>query len=233
MNGSREGQEGGRERRDAGSDAAGGGDSESGVGVGEGGGEQRGAVGGDVGGESARGGVGGVESVRLQQSRREVVEGGRPVVGVQGVMVVVVGHGGGHGGGFPLRGAGAQVGDESNAQGVGRVKTLHRRQVPRDFCQALPETNAHEIHGQGMGVKITCKGKAKDALSVEPASRPALGDAANPALARPPDPPVTGEDLQRENFVFRAAYDLCDHPCNLIGCSCFLQTIRKRKELSP
>lgn len=153
MNCGREGQEGGRERRDAGSKAASRGDSECGVGVGKGGREQGRAVGGHVRGESARGGVGGVESVGLQQSGRQVVEGGCPVVRVQGV--VVVGHGGRHGGGFPLRGTGAQVRHESNAQRVGRVEAFHRAQVPRDFCQALPEANAHEIHGQGMSVKIT------------------------------------------------------------------------------
>lgn len=190
MNGSREGQEGGRKRGDAGSNAASGGDSEGGVSVGEGGCEQGGAMRGHVRGKSARGGIGAVESVRLQQSGREVVKGGCPVVRVQGV--VVVGHGGGHGGGFPLRGTGAQVRHESNAQGVRCVETFHRSQVPRDFCQALPEANAHEIHGQGMSVKITCKGRAKDALSVDPVSQPALGDMANPVLAQPPDLPFTG-----------------------------------------
>lgn len=175
MNSGRQGQEGGRERRDTGSDAASGGNSEGGIGVGEGGREQGGAVRGHVRGESARGSVGGVESVRLQQSGREVVEGGCPVVRVQGV--VVVGHGGRHGSSFPLRGTGAQVRHESDTQGVGRVETFHRRQVPRDFCQALPEADAHEIHGQGMSIKITCKGRAKDVLSVE---------LANPVLAQPP-----------------------------------------------
>jgi len=167
VDGSGEGQERGRERGDAGSDAAGGGDSEGGVGVGEGGREQGGPVGRHVRGESARGGVGGVQAARLQQSSREVVEGGCPVVRVQGVVVVVVGHGGGHGGGFPLRGAGAQVGHQSHAQGVRCVETFHRSQVPRHLCQALPEADAHEIHGQGMSVKITCKGRAKGALSAE------------------------------------------------------------------
>lgn len=102
------------------------------------------------------------------------------MVRVQGV--VVVGHGGGHGGGFPLGGTGAQVRDESNAQGVRRVKAFHRSQVPRNFCQALPEANAHEIHGQRMSVKITCKGMAKDALNVEPVSQLMLDGMANPAL---------------------------------------------------
>lgn len=165
VNGGRQGQEGGGERRDAGSDAAGGGDSEGGIGVGEGGGEQSGAVRGHVRGESARGGVRGVESVRLQQGGRQVVEGGCPVVRVQGV--VVVGHGRGHGSSFPLRGTGAQVRHESDAQRVGCVETFHRSQVPRHFCQALPEADAHEIHGQGMSVKITCKGRAKYVLNVE------------------------------------------------------------------
>lgn len=159
VNSGRQGQEGGGERRDAGSDAAGGGHSEGGVGVGEGGGEQGGAVRGHVRGESARGSVRGVESVRLQQSGREVVEGGGPVVRVQ--RVVGVRHGGGHGGRFPLGGAGAQVGHEPDAQGVGCVEALHRGQVPGDFCQALPEADAHEIHGQGMSVKIACKGEGK------------------------------------------------------------------------
>lgn len=196
MNSGRQGQEGSRERRDTGSDAASRGDSEGGIGVGEGGREQGGAVRGHVRGESAWGGVGGVESIRLQQSGREVVESGCPVVRVQGV-VVVVDHRGGHGSSFPLRGAGAQVGHESNSQRVGCVETFHRSQVPRDFCQALPETDAHEIHGQGMGVKITCKGRAKYVLNVE---------LANPVLAQPPHFPFAICGL-------RCATEVCSLVC--------------------
>lgn len=159
--------------------------------MGKGGREQGRAMGGHVRRESAWGGVGGVESVGLQQSGREVVEGGCPVVRVQGV--VVVGHGGGHGCGFPLRGTGAQVRHKSNTQWVGRVEAFHRTQVPRDFCQALPEANAHEIHGKGMGVKITCeRRRAKDALNVEAASWLTLGDMANLVLAQLPGLPLTG-----------------------------------------
>lgn len=196
VNSGRKGQEGGRERRDTGSDAASGGDSEGGISVGEGGREQGGAVRGHVRGESARGSIGGVESIRLQQSGREVVEGGCPVVRVQRV-VVVVDHGGGHGSSFPLRGTGAQVRHESNAQGVGCVETFHRSQVPRDFCQALPEADAHEIHGQGMSVKITCKGRAKYVLNVV---------LANPVLAQ-------SLRFQFAIYWLRCATEVCSLVC--------------------
>ncbi|KAJ7401867.1 hypothetical protein BTVI_91958 [Pitangus sulphuratus] len=187
MNSSREGQEGGRERRDTGSDAASGGNSEGSIGVGEGGREQGGAMGGHIRGESAWGGIGGVESIWLQQGGWEVVKGSCPVVRMQGV--VVVGHGGGHGSSFPLRRTGAQVRHESNTQRVRCVETFHRSQVPCDFCQALSEADAHEIHGQGMSIKITCKGRAKDVLSVELASQPTLGETAQLVPAQLPHLP--------------------------------------------
>lgn len=87
-----------------------------------------------------------MESIGLQQGGREVVEGGCPVVRVQ--RVVVVSHGGGHGSRFPLRGAGAEMGHQSDTQRVRGVEAFHRCQVPRNFSQALPEANAHKIHGQ-------------------------------------------------------------------------------------
>ncbi|VCX42767.1 unnamed protein product, partial [Gulo gulo] len=101
------------------------------VGVGERSREEGGAVGRRhfrSGGEATRRGLGGVESVGLEQGRGEVVEGCRPVVRVQGV--VVVGQRGRHGRRLPLRGTRAEMRDQSHPQGVGGVQALHGAQIP-------------------------------------------------------------------------------------------------------
>ena len=130
-----EGQQRGGERRHTGGDAARRGHPQGGIRVGKRGGEEGGAMGRRhfrSGGKATGRGLRGVESVGLEQGCREVVEGRRPVVRMQGVMVV--GQGGGHGRRLPLRGARAEMRDQAHAQRVGGVQAFHGAQVPRHFC---------------------------------------------------------------------------------------------------
>lgn len=152
----REGQQGRGEGRHAGGHAARRGHPQGGIRVGERGREQRGAVGRrrpvGGGGEAAGRGLRGVQSAGLQQGCGQVVEGRRPVVRVQ--RVVVVGQRGGHGRRLPLRGARAEVRDQPHAQRVRRVQAFHGAQVAGHLGQALAEPDAHEVHGQRVRVEV-------------------------------------------------------------------------------
>lgn len=116
-----------------------------------------------------RGGGGGQqpvadEAVVLQQSRGQLVEGGGPVLLVLlevmlvplllvVMVMVMMSHRRAHHCRFPLRGVGTEVRDKAESQRVRRVETFHRAQVTGHLGQALPETDAHKVHGESVGVK--------------------------------------------------------------------------------
>lgn len=63
---------------------------------------------------------------------------------VEGLLVMR--HGRGHGGRFPLRGATAEVRNQADAEGVAGVQTFNWAQVSSHLCETLPKADAHEVH---------------------------------------------------------------------------------------
>ena len=81
------------------------------------------------------------------------------------VVVAVVRRGGrrgwqrrgqeGHGGGVAVGGAGGEVGQEAQAQGLAGLQALHGAQEAGGLGHTLPEAQGQEVQGQGVAVEIT------------------------------------------------------------------------------
>lgn len=69
------------------------------------------------------------------------------------------GQGAGRGGGrLHLGRVAVEVGEKTNPHGVRTAAgSFQDPQVPDDLSEALPETDAPEVNGQGPGIKETCK----------------------------------------------------------------------------
>ena len=66
--------------------------------------------------------------------------------------------------GLPLGCIAVEVGHKADAEWVGTVQPLNDTQVAGCLGQALPESQPSVVHGQGVGVKVTCKGKGETCL---------------------------------------------------------------------
>lgn len=76
------------------------------------------------------------------------------------------GQGAGRGGGrLHLGRIAVEVGEKANPHGVRTAAgSFQDPQVPDDLGEALPETDAPEVNGQGPGIKETCKARRDEGM---------------------------------------------------------------------